>query len=203
MYVKMIININMKTIVEIMEQINLLESSPPPELGTGGKYPYVQDNTNMSTSDGRIDSLSGPASFPVYRSTSIETQPQQSPDGQIFQAANGFGISKTSHEMLAKIGKVYGVDVGPQPGSKEALNLLKQNPDKRLKNLYLLNNEIKHRERTSEIYQRLISFGIDLENNDIHKDYSNPENHGDFDNMELKTDLSQTTGESDNTDTGE
>lgn len=181
----------MKTIVEILEQINLLEAAPGPGLDTGGKNPYIQDYTNMSTSDGRINSLQGPENFPVYKSTSIENQPQQSADGQILQGALGFGLSKASHDVLSKIGKVYGVDVGPTPGSKEAINLLKQNPDKKLKNLYILNNEIKHRERTSEIFQRLLSFGIDLENNDIHKDYTNPENHGEFDNMEIKTDLTQ------------
>ena len=37
----------------------------------------------------------------------------------------------------------------------------------------------------------LIRFGIDLSNNDIHKDYTNPNNHGEYDNMTIKTDLSQ------------
>lgn len=201
MYVKLFINNIMKTIVEILEQINLLESAPGPELGTGGKLPYVQDYTNMSMSDGRITTLQDPASFPVYKSTSLENQPQQSPDGQLLQGALGFGISKASHDVLSKMGKVYGVDVGPAPGSKEAIKLLKQNPDKKLKSLYLLNNEIKHRERTSEIFQRLLSFGIDLENNDIHKDYTNPENHEDFDNMEIKTDQTEPISRSsDNSD---
>jgi hypothetical protein len=190
MYVNIVINIIMKTIVALLQEINLLsEAAPGSELGTGGKIPYVQDNTNMSTGDGRVTGFT-PETFPVYRSASME-EPQDTPSGKIVPVALGFGINQASHEALAKIGKVYGVDIGPVPGSKEAAKLLKSNPDKQIKSLYLSNNEIKSRERTTDIYNRLASFGIDLSNNDIHKDYTNPDNHGEFDYTTPKLDYSQ------------
>ena len=181
----------MKTIVRILNEINILnDSAPDPELGTGGKSPYVQDNTNMSTSDGRVNGFT-PETFPVYRSASMEQPPEQGAGDRIMPIANGFGMNQSTHDSLSKLGKFYGVDIGPMPGTKEAIKLAKSNPEKQLKNLYLINNEIKHRERTTDIFNRLSSFGIDLSNNDIHKDYTNPNNHGEYDNMTIKTDLSQ------------
>lgn len=191
MYVNTHINNIMKHIVQILNEINLLtESAPGPGLDTGGKNIYVQDATNMSTSDGRVTGFT-PETFPVYRSASMEQPPEQASGDRIMPIANGFGMNQSTHNALSKLGKVYGVDIGPMPGSEEAIKLLKSNPEKQLKNLYIINNEIKHRERTSDIYNRLANFGIDLSNNDIHKDYTNPQNHVEFDNMILNTDLSK------------
>jgi hypothetical protein len=191
MYVNYNINNDMKSISRILHEINNLnESAPDPELGTGGKISYAQDSTAMSTGDGRVSGFT-PETFPVYRSASYEEPSQETADGKLLPAALGFGIDQSAHDRIAKLGKIYGVDIGPSPGTKESAKFLKANPDKQIKNLYLINNEIQSRKMTTDIYNRLASFGIDLSSNDIHKDYTNPDNHAEFDYTIPKFDFSQ------------
>ena len=175
-----IINKNMKTIKTLLEEINkLTESAPGPELTP--QRPVTDADTFGFT----------PNEFPLFNykvlgAVAPDTQQQQ----EYVPGGNGLSIHRDSYLYLQQLGNMYGVEVAPMPGTPEAQMLRQQFPQYKPKNLYVLNNIIRHRERTSEIYSRLQKLSMTPIGNDHIKDYTDPYNQNPVQTMEPNYDMS-------------
>jgi hypothetical protein len=170
----------MKTIKTLLEELqNIKEAAPGPELGT--------ERPVRSSDIGGF----GPDEMPLFNYKVLgAAAPDTQQQAEYVPGGNGLSIHRQSHEYLQNIGAQYGVNVGPTPGTPEAQMLRQQYPQYKPKNLYILNNIIKHRERTSEIYNRLQRLALAPFSNEHVKDYTNPYNHDYVATMEPNYDIS-------------
>jgi hypothetical protein len=174
-----LINNFMKTIKNILEEIHLItEAAPQPEVGT--------DRPVRSSDIGGF----GPNEMPLFNYKVLgAVAPDTQQQGEFIPGGNGLSIHRQSHEYLQNVGAQYGVNIGPTPGTPEAQILRQQYPQYKSKNLYVLNNIIKHRERTSEIYNRLKRLAIAPFADEHLKDYTDPYNHDYVETMEPNYDM--------------
>jgi len=170
----------MKTIKTLLEEIHILsESAPGPEL-TPQRPVQSADVAGF-----------GPNEMPLFNykvlgAVAPDTQQQQ----EYVPGGNGLSIHRDSYSYLQQLGNMYGVEVAPAPGTPEAQMLRQQFPQYKPKNLYVLNNIIRHRERTSEIYNRLQKLAMTPLGNEHIKDYTDPYNQDPIQTMEPNYDMS-------------
>ena len=170
----------MKTIKTLLEEINkLTEAAPGPELTP--QRPVTSSDTFGFT----------PNEIPLFNykvlgAAAPDTQQQQ----EYIPGGNGLSVHRASYAYLQQLGNMYGVEVAPAPGTPEAQMIRQLNPQHKPKNLYVLNNIIRHRERTSEIYNRLQKLAIEPFANEHLKDYRYPNNQEYVSAYEPNNDLS-------------
>lgn len=170
----------MKTIKTILEEINILFEFAP-SLS-------VQPQRPVTDSD--VAGGFGPNDMPLFNYKVLAAAaPDTQQQGEYVPGGNGFSIHRGDHENLKYNAMQYGIDIGPLPGSQEAQMLKQMMPNYKHKNLFILNNIIKHRERTSEIYNRLQKLALAPFANEHIKDYTNPENQDIVQTMEPNYDM--------------
>ena len=174
------INIIMKTIKRLLEEISILsEILTPPN--TSQSNPVTDADTFGFT----------PNEFPLFNYKVLGAAPPATQQQQEYvPGGNGLSIHRDSYSYLQQLGNMYGVEVAPAPGTPEAQMLRQQFPQYKPKNLYVLNNIIRHRERTSEIYNRLQKLAMTPLGNEHIKDYTDPYNQDPIQTMEPNYDMS-------------